>query len=187
MKKMIRLAIQLPKWYGVGIVFVYGLLLAEFVSSVNHLIPIDETWSNIFEIMARISYWVTILSGVVVWLIMALLFHLTALLFNGQASFGHIARASSYPFIIPAVMILAGVFLLDGIDIPQTEEVINILPNHPRFKLAMGLINYSFIPYYLAVAVFIRYIYQIKYPFAILSVAIPVVSIWAITELFKWI
>ncbi|MDR0744273.1 MAG: hypothetical protein LBF05_07960, partial [Tannerella sp.] len=138
-----------------------------------------------FEIMTRISYWATILLGVAVWLIMALLFHLTALLFNGQASFGHIARATSYPFIIPAVVILVGIFLLDGLDLPQTEEITTMLPNHPRFKLAMGLINYSFVPYYLIVAVFIRHIYQIRYVYAILSVAIPVVSIWAITELFK--
>jgi hypothetical protein len=137
--------------------------------------------------MTSISYWATILSGVAVWLIMALLFHLTALLFNGQASFGHIARATSYPFIIPAVVILVGIFLLDDLDLPQTGEITTLLPNHPRFKLAMWLINYSFIPYYLVVAVFVRYIYQVKYPFAILSVAIPVVSIWAITEFFKWI
>jgi hypothetical protein len=187
MKKAINLVVQLPKWYGAGVVLVYGLLLAEFISAANHLIPVDEAMNKLFEIMMRICYWATILSCMAVWLIMALLFHLTALLFNGQASFGDIARATSYPFIIPAVMIFAGIFLLDDLGLPQTEEIITILPNHPRFKLAMELINYSFIPYYLIVAVFIRYIYQIRYVSAILSVAIPVVSIWAITELFKWI
>jgi hypothetical protein len=187
MNKIIHLIVQLPKWYGISIVLVYSLLLAEFLSAMNHLILLDESLNSVFEIFAKISYGVTILSGLIVWLVMALLFHLTALLFNGQASFAHIARATSYPFVIPALIILAGIFLLDGLNLPQTEEIITILPNHPGFKLIMGLINYSFVPYYLIVAAFIRYIYQIKYIYAVLSVVIPVVGIWAITQLFKLI
>jgi hypothetical protein len=187
MKKVISLIVQLPKWYGAGVALVYSLLLAEFTSALNHLIPIDEALNNIFEIMMRISYWATILSGIAVWLIMALLFHLTALLFNGHAAFDRVTRATSYPFIIPVMMILAGIVLLDGLEIPQAEDITTALANHPRFRLAMNLINYSFVPYYLIVAVFIRHIYQIKYLYAVLSIAIPVVSIWAITELFKLI
>jgi hypothetical protein len=54
-------------------------------------------------------------------------------------------------------------------------------------QLAINLLKYSVAPYYLIVAVFIRYIYQIKYLYAILSVVIPVIGIWLITELFKLI
>jgi hypothetical protein len=187
MKKVIYLIVQLPRWYGIGVVFVYALLLAEFIVAVSHLLFTGGAWNNVVEIMSRINYWVTILSGVMVWLIMALLFHLTALLFNGHATFDHITRATSYPFLIPAIMILAGIILLDGLEVSQAENLTNMLTNHPRFILAMNLINYSFVPYYLIVAVFIRHIYQIKYLYAILSVAIPVVSIWTITELFKLI
>jgi hypothetical protein len=178
---------QLPKWYGISIILVYSILLAEFSSTLTHLMPVDESWSSIFKIFTRINYGVTILSGFVVWLIMSLLFHLTALLFNGHAAFDNITRATSYPFIIPAIMILAGIILLDGLGIPQTEDITTVLTNHPQFRLAMNLINYSFVPYYLIVAVFIRHIYQIKHLYAVLSIAIPVVSIWAITELFKLI
>jgi hypothetical protein len=74
---------------------------------------------------------------------------------------------------------------LDGLEISQTEDIAFFLANQPKFKLAVNLINYSFIPYYLIVAFFIRHIYRIKYIHAILSVAIPMVSIWAIAELFK--
>ena len=74
---------------------------------------------------------------------------------------------------------------MDDIEVPQIEDITTFLMNQPKFKLAVNLINYSFWPYYLIVTVFIRHIYQIKYIYAALSVAIPVVSIWAITELFK--
>jgi hypothetical protein len=187
MKSIVTHITQLPKWYGIGIMLIYSILLAEFSLTLTHLMPVDESWSSVFKIFTRINYGVTVLSGFIVWLITALLFHLTALLFNGHAAFGHITRATSYPFIIPAIMILAGIVLLDGLEIPQAENITTVLANHPRFRLAMNLINYSFVPYYLIVAVFIRHIYQIKYLYAILSIAIPVVSIWAVTELFKLI
>lgn len=40
-------------------------------------------------------------------------------------------------------------------------------------------------PYYLLVACIIHYLYNLKWLYALLSVAIPVVSIYAVTELFK--
>jgi hypothetical protein len=187
MKSIVTHIMQLPKWYGIGIVFIYSILFAEFSSTLTHLIPIDESWISIFKTLTKIHYGVTILSGFIVWLIMSLLFHLTALLFNGYASFGRMTRITSYPFMIPAIIIPIGIILLDDLKVPQTEDIVVFLSNHPKFKLTMALINYSFVPYYLIVAVFIRHIYQIKYLYAILSIAIPVVSIWAISELFKLI
>jgi hypothetical protein len=166
---------------------IYSILLAEFSSALTHLLPIDESWNSIFEIFTRINYGIAVLSGLIVWLVTALLFHLTALLFNGQVSFAHITRAISYPFIIPAIMILVGIVLLDGLKIPQTEDITTVLTNHPKIRLVMSMINYSFVLYYLIVVIFIRHIYQIKYLYAILSVAVPLVSIWTITELFKLI
>jgi hypothetical protein len=90
MKKTVNLVMQLPKWYGIGIMLIYSILLAEFSSTLIHLMPVDESWNSIFKIFTRINYGITILSGFVVWLITALLFHLTALLFNGHAAFGYI-------------------------------------------------------------------------------------------------
>ena len=187
MKGIIRLILQLPKWYGISIVFIYGILLAELLSTIINFISIESSWVNIFKIIVNINYGVTIFSGIIVWLITALLFHLTALLFNGQASFARIAIATSYPHLIPAIMILIGIIILDSIQIPQTNDIAAILINHPQFKIAMNLVNYSFIPYYLIVAIFIHHIYQIKYLNAILSVALPVAGIWLVTELVKLI
>jgi hypothetical protein len=131
MKSIVTHIMQLPKWYGIGIMLIYSILLAEFSSTLIHLMPVDESWNSIFKIFTRITYGVTILSGFIVWLIMALLFHLTALLFNGRATFIHITRATSYPFIIPAIMILVGIVLLDGLEVPQAEDIANMLTCHP--------------------------------------------------------
>jgi hypothetical protein len=155
--------------------------------STSPTIPIEASLNKVFEILTKINYGIIILSGFIVWLIMSLLFHLTALMFNGYASFGQIAYGTSYLYIIPSIMILIGIFLLDNIQISNTEDAMNVLLNSSSFKLTMNLINYSMVPYYLTVGFFIRHIYGIKYVYAFLSVIIPIVAIWLISELFKFI
>jgi hypothetical protein len=129
----------------------------------------------------------TILFGIVVWIITNFLFHLTALLFNGQSTFNRFLFMATYPYIIPAIMVLVGIFTLDGLKVPNTEEALIFLMNNHTFRLAMNLISYSFVPYYLMLVILIHHVYQIKYVYAILSIVIPVVSIWLSTTLFKLI
>jgi hypothetical protein len=189
MKKLITNLEHLSKWYGTGIILLYSLLMAEFFSTVNHLFLVnnDLNSNSLFTIFSRINYSVTILSGIVVWIISMFIFHLTALLFNGKSSFKRFLYISSYPYIIPLCMILSGILLLDSSQIAKTEDVANSLVGNSSFQLAMNLINYSFIPYYLIIILMIHYVYQIKYLYAFLSVAIPIFSIWGIVELFKFI
>jgi len=188
MRKFVNIINQLPKWYGIGIVLLYSLLIAEFYSIVIHLtVNNDLIKNNLFIAFSRISYGVTVLSGIVIWLISNFLFHLTALLFNGHAQFKRFLISSSYLYIIPAIMILIGIFLLDGIHINNTVHAVEELMNNPSFKLAINLINISFIPYYAIVGIFIYYIYKIKLLYAILSVVIPIASIWGITLIVTWL
>ncbi|MDR2145087.1 MAG: hypothetical protein LBE91_01325 [Tannerella sp.] len=186
MNKFISGIENLSKWYGFGIIVLYSLLLAEFYSTVTALFISAELQSeNIFIIFSRISYALTILSGVIIWVVLSFLFHLTALLFNGQAQFKRFLYPAAYPYFVPAVFILAGILLMDNVQIPETKDIAAALMDNAQFKLSMQLMNYSFIPYYLIVAVFIKNIYNIKYIYSFLSVAIPIVAIWGITELFK--
>ena len=188
MREIIAKILQVPKWYGIGVILLYSLLVAEFFSSINKLFIQTELVNNdILIIFSRISYVVMILSGVIVWIISTFLFHLTALLFDGKSSFGRFLFVSSYPYLIPVIMIFVGLFLLDEIQIPNSEDTMAFLKDNQTFKLSTTLINYSFIPYYLIIVVLIRYIHQIKYIYALLSVIIPVLSIWLITMLFKLI
>jgi hypothetical protein len=187
-EQMINFMLKLPKWYGISIVFAYSVLIAEFFSTLNHLLPIINGMdNNIVVIFLRIGYVLTILSGIIVWIITTFLFHLTALLFNGQSQFNRFLYISSYPYIIPAIVILSGIFLLDGIQIDNTEHAVEELMANSSYKLAMNLINYSFIPYYVIVGIFIHYIYNIKLLYALLSVVLPIFAIWVITQLFSLI
>jgi hypothetical protein len=76
---------NLPKWYAFGVILMYSILLAEFFRSLNLFAPFADSMGDILNVILKINYVVTVVSGVVVWIIMSLLFHLTALLFDGQA------------------------------------------------------------------------------------------------------
>ncbi|MDR1582997.1 MAG: hypothetical protein LBS55_07040 [Prevotellaceae bacterium] len=185
MKKIINVIEQLPKWCSIGIMVIYSLLFTEFSSTINHLFPMDDSMRDLLSVFFKISYGFTVVSCIVVWIVMSFLFHLTALLFNRHSSFGRFLFVASYPYIIPAIAILAGIFIVENIQIPNAENATTVLMNNQSLKLAMNLINYSFIPYYILIAIIIHHIYQIKYLYVALSVVVPIISVWSITEFFK--
>ena len=186
MKILFEAFVKLPKWYGIIIVLAYSALVAEYMLTLNEQFMFRSIEiTGVIKTFMQISFFVTILSGIVVWIVLCLLFHLTALLFNGKAVFGRFLIVSSYPYTLPALIIFLAIILLDGIDIVQTDDVMKALQDDSRFQLIVSLVNYSFIPYYLLVACIIHYLYNLKWLYALLSVAIPAVSIYAVTELFK--
>jgi hypothetical protein len=176
---------NLPLFYGLSIVLFYGFLLAEFVSAINDIFMQKASLlGTVYDFFMKASYYITILSSIAVWLITSLLFHLTALLFNGTSSFNRFIRLSSYPYIIPAIVMLISIFLLDSIQIME-GNIAELLPQDKQFRFIFLFINWSFFPYYLSLIVLIRYSYNIKWLYSSFSVIIPVISIWIITELFK--
>jgi hypothetical protein len=147
----------------------------------------DYFTNEIFISISRINYALTVLSGIVVWIISTFLFHLTALLFNGHSPFNRFLFISSYFYLIPAIVIVICIFILEDVQITNIENVMIELMNNRSFKLSVHLINYSFIPYYAMIIILIHYIYQVKYIYALLSVVIPVGSMWVIAEMFKFL
>jgi len=190
MKKTVITISQLPKWYGIGIVLLYGVLFAEFFSSVNQLLFHASISNNIVKAIIQLHYGLSILSGIIIWIFTSLIFHLTALLFNGQATFKQFLFASAYPYLLPIWMLIAGIFILNGIQIDGVEgveDVVMMLENNFSFRLAVNLVNFSFIPCYIMIAILIHHIHKVSYLYAGLSVLIPVFSIWGIAQLFRFV
>jgi len=187
MKKIVSIIENLPILYGIGVILIYGLSLAEFSLAIMHLFPFENIFINTFRIILGVSYVVNILWGFIIWVIYTLLFHLAAILLGGHATFKRTLFATSYPYIIPACMLFVGILLLDNVpqlNIGITEELLN---QNSTILLIKNLISYSFIFYYLSVVVLVRHIYKINYIKSLATVFIPVLFIWLITQLFRWI
>lgn len=188
MKKIIEIIAGLPKWYGLAIILAYAILTAELVSFLMNInTSRDLLISGIFKIFMQINYVVVILSCIATWIILCLLYHLTALLFNGKTKFNKFLMAASYPFILPAIAIVVAIVMLERINVEQYGSITQLTEQDNSYKTAIAILNYSFISYYLLVACVIRYLYDIKWLYALLSVCMPIFSIYSITELFKYI
>lgn len=185
MKLIIEKIASMSILYGVAVILMYSLLIAEYLSAVNTLCMKDMVEvSGVIEFLFKFNYLLSILSSIITWIILSLMFHLVALLFDGRQVFVRFLFTSSYLYIIPAVFLIVSIIMLGNMEVEDSNTVEALMGND-RFRLIMDTVNYSFIPFYVLMACFIHYMYNIKWIYGILSVAIPILSIWGVTELFK--
>ncbi|MFV0312797.1 MAG: hypothetical protein ACK5KN_14275 [Dysgonomonas sp.] len=185
MKVIIDSIMQVPKWILIIIILFYSLLLAEYIDVLNKFVYVEDSLMGVFNLSTKLSYIFTIVSGIVTWLIYALMFHIMALLFGGKAEFKDSILPLAFPYIIPSIMLLIGLFLLTDIQIPSTPDSITILKNHPVYETSMTLINCSSVLCYLISLMIIHYLYKIKWFYSILSVVLPFLAILGITEIVR--
>ena len=161
MKRIINTLEKMPKWYGFLTILLYSLLLAEFLITTNHLVNNNNLETDrLFVILARMSYIIIVLS------------------------FKHLLYISSYFYIIPAISVFISIFLLNQKMEYSTSNAVTTLQNNYSLGLPIMLVNYSFIPYYLLCMILIHHLYKVRLRYAIASVVIPILSVWAITKLF---
>jgi len=186
MKKFVDTILEMPKWIPMAVIACYSLLFAEFVDTLNGFVQLpNKSMISMFQTLSHIHYAVNIVSSILTWIIMTFLFHLMALLFDGNCAFSKYAIVAACPYIIPSIMILVGLFIVTNISITPAANAVSLLEQNHIFFVIRGLINYSYIPYYTFVIIFTRYLYNLKWLYAAICVLMPVLAIWGITEVIK--
>ena len=85
MRQIINVLLRLPKWYGLTIILIYSVMIAEFVKVLNTLFMVGGIEKvALMEKIVQLNYGLTIVSSIIVWILICLLFHLMALLFDGR-------------------------------------------------------------------------------------------------------
>ncbi|MDC1727205.1 hypothetical protein [Phocaeicola vulgatus] len=83
MRQIINVLLRLPKWYGLTIILIYSVMIAEFVKVLNTLFMVGGIEKvALMEKIVQLNYGLTIVSSIIVWILICLLFHLMALLFD---------------------------------------------------------------------------------------------------------
>ena len=91
--------LRLPKWYGLTIILIYSVMIAEFVKVLNTLFMVGGIEKvALMEKIVQLNYGLTIVSSIIVWILICLLFHLMALLFDGKTTFGSFLIVAAYPY-----------------------------------------------------------------------------------------
>ncbi|GIZ15605.1 YIP1 family protein [Capnocytophaga catalasegens] len=184
MQQFIEKIQKIPKGYAILVIVTYSFLITYFFYMLNQFYFSEIERNSILSLMLKINYVVIFFSGIIVWIIMSLLFHLTALLFEGQGSFSKFLYTSSYFYLIPTLFIFVAIIILDYF---EQDLPFQVLQNHMYFKISIEIINYSYIPYYILNSFLIKEMYKIVFWKSIIVISIPIISIWAITVFFSWI
>ena len=83
MRQIINVLLRLPKWYGLTIILIYSVMIAEFVKVLNTLFMVGGIEKvALMEKIVQLNYGLTIVSSIIVWILICLLFHLMAFLFD---------------------------------------------------------------------------------------------------------
>lgn len=66
--------LRLPKWYGLTIILIYSVMIAEFVKVLNTLFMVGGIEKvALMEKIVQLNYGLTIVSSIIVWILICLL------------------------------------------------------------------------------------------------------------------
>ena len=162
--------------------------MSEYINIINSKIieaeiPIMEN-NQIFTLFMSFSFMMTLLSAFVVWLISSFLFHLFAILFGGVANFKEILKFSALCYILPAIIFLIAIVLVESTTFPK-ENLDFFFSSTKSLVLIKWLIYISSSFCFIALIPIIKYLYLISWYRALLSIIIPLGSIYLLGQFFS--
>ncbi|WP_149242055.1 YIP1 family protein [Dyadobacter sp. 32] len=166
------------------VVVLYALLQARFFISMMNLksFGLEQKALVVFNV---VFFLVFVLSAIIVWVILSLVSHWTALLFDGTSDFKSFLFFSGYGFGAIAITYVVVLFVYmagipKGLPIEQVQQ--NML-----FKNALVVINIGFILYYLWIVYSVYFLHKLSVFKSIASVACPMLLYFILTQLFSYI
>jgi len=166
------------------VVVLYALLQAKFFIFMMNLKSFGLE-KNAFVVFNVIFFLVFVLSAIIVWIILSLVCHWTALLFDGAADFKNFLFFSGYGFGAIAITYLVVLFVYmtgipKGLAIEQMQQ-------DESFNSALVLINIGFMMYYVWVVYAVYFLHKLSIAKSIASVACPMLLYFILTQLFSYI
>ena len=169
------------------VVLIYSLLMAEYFNTFNNKILMAQpnySPNTIISYFMTFSYVVMVVMAFAIWIITTFLFHLFAILFNGNAQYKDFQKLTGLSYSVSAVFFLVTIFMFDGVEITQ-NDISDIFKTDPTMKIIAWLMNIAGFAYYLLVIPIIKYLYCINWLKSIGAIVIPIGSIYLLGQLFS--
>lgn len=184
--KVILKSNDIPQFWVVGIVLIYGLVMAEYFNNFSKEIMLMQgqiSDSSIFTYVMSFSFIVMLLMAFVIWLITTLLFHMFAILLGGGSSFKEFQKFSGLCYAFPAVGFLIAYFLFERIELP-TDNLPDFLATDKSMTAINWIINGSSWLYLVLLVPIIKYLYQINWIKAFGAIVVPIGSVYLLGQFF---
>jgi hypothetical protein len=187
MKNTITNPNNISYFWVMGIMLIYGLLLAEYSYLINlKAITVQNLAliSNpVFAYFQSFSFVMTVLSAIVVWLISSFLFHLFAILLGGEANFLDFKKYTGLCYILPSIGLCVVFGLLNRIDFPK-ENLQEFFVSNKSMIIINWIINTSSTFCFVIPIPIIKYLYKVNWLKAVGAVIIPLGSIHLLGQFF---
>ncbi len=139
--------------------------------------------NTIFTYLLTLNYVLMIVMSFVIWIITSFLFHLFAMLFNGQAEYKNFQKLTGLAYVVPAIFILIAIIMIDGVQVSQSN-LSNFLETDETIRNTGWLMNMGGIAYYFVIIPVIKYLYDITWLKSIGVITIPMASIHLLGQFF---
>lgn len=177
---------KIPKYWVLGIVLIYSLLMSEYLNTVSKEVSSIKggiTNFSIYQYIATFNFFITISSAFVVWIISSFLFHIFAILLGGIADFKAFIKYSGLVYIFPAIGFAICLFLFASVEIPKNNIEMFFKSNSSLIAISW-IINISSTLCFVLLVPIIKYLYNVNWLKSIGAIAIPIGSIYLLSEFF---
>ncbi|HSD09290.1 hypothetical protein [Flavobacterium sp.] len=178
---------NISSFWIMGIMLIYGLLLAEYTYLLNlKTITIQNLGliSNpIFNYVQSFSFIMTLLIVIVIWLISSFLFHLFAILLGGEANFKDFQKYTGLCYILPSIGFCVVFVLFNSIVFPK-EDLQEFFISNKSMILINWIISISSTLCFILPIFIIKYLYKINWLKAVGAIVIPIGSIYLLGQFF---
>lgn len=187
---MIKIESQTDKmsnYLVITVVLTHGLIMAEYITDFSKRVLEIQAGqlinSRFFIYIMSFGFLFMVASAIVIWIISSFLFHLMAILFDGQSTFKAFKKYSGLLYIFPALGFAVACVLSDRIQLP-TKNTAEFLKSDTTFQTINWIINISSIVYYVLLIPIIKYLYRINWLKSIGAILLPIASIYLFGQLF---
>lgn len=178
---------NISHFWVMGIMLIYGLLLAEYsylLSLKTITIQNAAFISNpVFTYFQSFSFIMTVVIAVVVWLISSFLFHLFAVLLGGEATFKDFQKYTGMCYILPSIGFCVVLVLFNDINFPKENLQDFFISNQSMILINWIITISSTLCFILAIPI-IKYLYRVNWLKAVGAVVIPIGSIYLLGQFF---
>jgi hypothetical protein len=177
---------KIPQFWVIGIILIYGLLMAEFNNTVNIRIATIQGFlvdSVGMKYLTVVNFALVIIVAVAVWQVSSFLFHMFSILLGGNASFKDFQKYSGLVYVLPAMGFLISIILFESITIPR-GDVTEFMLTSKSINAISWIINISSSLCFILLIPVIKCLYRISLLKAFGAIAIPIGSIYLLGQFF---
>ena len=180
---------KMSKYYGFTVIFVYSILNAEYISDINKLVFTSSVeMSGFVNTFIKLNYGMSILVSILSWCITCLLFHLSAVMLDGDCKYKKFLYMSSYLYVFPIICIVASIFYFQSSNIKfEGENLVSEIIQNKELRYCGYIYGTGTYMVFFFSCILIKELYKLTWMKSIFAIVIPLLMIYVVNQAVNWL